>query len=68
MAKKIKIKTEKTNASPTAFLNTIKDKQLKKDCKILLKLFKKTTGLKPTMWGHSIIGFGEYTYYRSNGD
>ena len=68
MAKKIKIKTSKTNASPIAFLNTIKDKQLKKDCKILLKLFKKTTGLKPTMWGHSIIGFGEYTYYRSNGD
>ena len=20
------------------------------------------------MWGNSIIGFGEYTYYRSNGD
>ena len=68
MAKKIKIKTSKTNASPMAFLNTIKDEQLKKDCKILLKLFKETTGLKPTMWGSSIIGFGEYTYYRSNGD
>ena len=68
MAKKIKIKTSKNNASPTAFLNRIKEEGLKRDCKILLQLFKKTTGLKPTMWGDSIIGFGEYTYYRSNGD
>lgn len=32
-----------------------------------MKVFKDATGLKPKMWGDSIIGFGEYTYYRSNG-
>lgn len=24
--------------------------------------------MKPKMWGDSIIGFGEYTYHRANGD
>ncbi len=68
MAKKVKLKTAKSKESVSAFVNGIEDEQLKKDCKILLKLFKDTTGLKPKMWGSSIIGFGEYTYYRSNGD
>ncbi len=68
MAKKIKLKTSKTSANPAAYLNSIADTQLKKDSKTLLKLFKETTGLKPKMWGGSIIGFGEYTYYRANGD
>ena len=68
MPKKIKIKTTKNNASPIGFLNSIENEQLKKDCKVLLKVFQETTGLKAKMWGTSIIGFGEYTYYRSNGD
>ncbi|SME94931.1 DUF1801 domain-containing protein [Pseudobacteriovorax antillogorgiicola] len=68
MAKKIKLKTSKTNASPNAFLNSISDERLRKDSKTLLKLFKDATDMKPKMWGHSIIGFGEYTYHRSNGD
>lgn len=68
MAKKVKIKTTKTKASVAAFLNGVEDDRLRKDCKALLKLFKTTTGLKPAMWGTSIVGFGEYTYYRANGD
>ena len=68
MPKKIKLKTSKNNQSPTAFLNSIEDERLKKDCKILMKVFREATGLRPKMWGSSIIGFGEYTYFRSNGD
>lgn len=68
MPQKIQLKTSKNNASPTAFLNAIEDGKLRKDCKALLKLFKETTGMKPKMWGDSIIGFGEYTYHRANGD
>lgn len=68
MPKTIQLKTSKNNASPTAFLNTVEDDKLRKDCKTLLKLFKETTGMKPKMWGDSIIGFGEYTYHRANGD
>jgi hypothetical protein len=68
VAKKIKLKTSKNQASVAAFIKSIEDEQLRKDCKTLLKLFKDTTGLKPEMWGSSIIGFGEYTYHRANGD
>ncbi len=66
--KKIQLKTSKSNASVYKFINQIEDGQLRKDCKILLNLFKETTKLTPKMWGSSIIGFGEYTYYRANGD
>lgn len=68
MAKKIKLKTAKNNISPTDFLNEIEDVKLRTDCLTLLKLFKEVTGMQPQMWGDSIVGFGEYTYYRSNGD
>ena len=68
MAKKIQLKTSKNNASPTAFLNGIEDEKLRKDCKTLLKVFQQATGMQPKMWGGSIIGFGEYTYFRANGD
>lgn len=68
MAKKIQLKTSKNSASPSAFLNSIEDERLRKDSKVLLKIFKDVTGMKPKMWGDSIIGFGEYTYYRANGD
>jgi len=68
MANKIQLKTAKNKASVPAFLNAIKDDGLRKDCKQLLKVFKQATGLAPKMWGDAIIGFGEYTYYRANGD
>jgi hypothetical protein len=68
MPKKIELKTSKNSLDPKKFLNSIKDSSLKEDSKVLLELFENTTGLKAKMWGDSIIGFGEYTYYRSNGD
>lgn len=68
MAKKIEIQTQKNKASVAKFLSSIENKTLKKDCQTLLKIFKKATGQKPSMWGPSIIGFGEYTYSRTNGD
>jgi hypothetical protein len=68
MAKKAKLKTQKNNSSVTAFVNNLKDEQIRKDCKTLVRLFKSATGMRPKMWGTSIVGFGEHTYYRSNGD
>lgn len=68
MAKKVALKTKKHSGSVSAFIDSISDEQLKKDAKQLLKIFKQITGMKPKMWGPSIIGFGEYTYYRANGD
>lgn len=56
------LKTKKNNASVSAFLNAVEDDQKRKDAKALLKIFKEATGMKPKMWGTSIIGFGSYHY------
>lgn len=68
MPKKVVIKTSKNNASVSAYLNSIEPASARKDAKALAKLFEATTTAKPKMWGSSIVGYGEYTYYRANGD
>ena len=68
MAKKVKIKTTKNDANVKEFLATVQPQQLQDDSFALLELFERVTGLEAKMWGGSIIGFGEYTYYRANGD
>jgi len=60
--KKVVLKTKKNSASVSTFLAKIKDPEKRKDAQALLKLFKEVTKEKPTMWGSSIVGFGEYTY------
>ena len=67
MAKKIQLKTTRNNTSVTGYIKSV-DPLFQKDARTLLKLFKETTKVTPKMWGSSIVGFGEYTYYRSNGD
>ncbi len=68
MAKKVQLKTTKNEASVREFLATIEPQQLRDDSFQLLELFERVTGMEAKMWGGSIIGFGEYTYYRANGD
>ena len=68
MVKKVVIKSGKNNLSVAAYLNSIEPTAARKEAKQLAKLFKTTTGAKPNMWGTSIVGYGEYTYYRANGD
>ena len=56
------LKTQKTNASVPAFLETIEDEQKRKDSQELVKIFREVTKEKPVMWGTAIIGFGQYHY------
>lgn len=56
------LKTKKNKASVTAFIDAIEDESKRKDAKQLLSIFKKATGMKPVMWGESIVGFGSYHY------
>lgn len=56
------LKTKKTTANPKAFIKTIRDKEKQRDSLELLKIFTDITGQKATMWGTSIIGFGQYHY------
>jgi hypothetical protein len=65
MAKELK--TKKNKASVSSFINSVDDLQRKKDAKELLKIFKEATGLRPSMWGDSIIGYGSYHYKYASG-
>jgi hypothetical protein len=56
------LKTKKTAVSPAKFIESVKDEKKRADAKELLKIFKAATGMRPTMWGQSIVGYGEYHY------
>jgi hypothetical protein len=56
------LKTKKTSASVSDFINAIDDEQRRKDCKAIAALMRKATKSKPAMWGSSIVGFGKFEY------
>lgn len=60
-------KTKQTKQSPRAFLKTVTPESRRKDGLALLKFFNGVTGLKPKMWGPSIIGYGRYHYKYDSG-
>ena len=55
-------KTQATNVSPEAFLETVEPAGRREDGEALLELFGRVTSMKPAMWGASIIGYGRYRY------
>ncbi len=56
------IKTKKNKASVSKFIDSVENEQKREDAKALVKIFEDITKEKATMWGTSIIGFGEYHY------
>lgn len=60
-------KTQKTGASVSKFLASIKDETRRKDSAAVASLMKKVTGLKAEMWGPAIVGFGRYHYKYDSG-
>ncbi len=57
------LKTKKTDADVTDFINSFADTEQKRnDSFELLKLMHEVTGFGPKMWGASMIGFGQYHY------
>jgi len=62
-----KLKTQKTNASVSAFLKSIADDDRRKDCQTLVRIMKRAVGAEPKMWGPSIVGFGHYHYKYASG-
>ena len=61
------IKTKKTAADPKAYINAIRDEQVRADCWTIAKMMEKATKSKPKMWGPSIVGFGSCRYRYPNG-
>lgn len=62
-----KNKTTETENSVTDFINTVDSEAKRNDAFELVKIMTETTGLKPKMWGSSIIGFGSYHYKYATG-
>lgn len=61
------IKTKQTKQSVEKFLKAIEDETRRKDCFAVAKLMEEVTGVKPKMWGPSIVGFGSYHYEYASG-
>jgi hypothetical protein len=55
---KAELKTQKTDASVEAFLNSVENEERRRDAFHVLEMFKRATGEEPKMWGPSIVGFG----------
>jgi hypothetical protein len=61
------LKTQKTDDSVEAFLNSVEHEKRRTDSFKVLELMKKVTGAEPKMWGSSIVGFGDYHYKYESG-
>lgn len=62
------LKTQKNDASIIDFLNQIEPETKRVDGLALFKIFQEATDEPASMWGESLIGFGQYhyEYERSN--
>ena len=60
-------KTKPTRVSPRTFLKAVESERRREDGLALLAFFNRVTGLKPRMWGASIIGYGRYYYKYDSG-
>lgn len=60
-------KTQKTDASVEAFLESLPKEETRADCFEIVKLMKQATKAEPAMWGSSIVGFGEQMQTYANG-
>ncbi len=61
------IKTRPTGADVTAFLDAVADDRRRTEGHAVRELMERVTGAPATMWGASLVGFGERTYQSSSG-
>lgn len=60
-------KTKPTTEAVDAFIDGLEDPARRSDARATVELLSRATGLAPTMWGASIIGFGRYRYTYDSG-
>lgn len=60
-------KTKATEVDPKDFLVSVEPDKKRAEGEALLELFNRVTGMKPKMWGPSIIGYGRYHYKYETG-
>jgi len=60
-------KTRPTKVKVTDFIAAVPDERRRAEAKQLLKVFRSATGMRPKMWGPSIVGYGSYHYKYASG-
>jgi len=60
-------KTKATRASVDKYVDAIGDEERRGDCRSLIRLMTRVTKAPATMWGASIVGFGQYHYKYASG-
>lgn len=60
-------KTKPTETSVADFIDAVEHPGKREDAKVLDALFRKVTGVEPTMWGPTIVGYGRYHYRYESG-
>lgn len=60
-------KTRPEAASAEAFIAAIDDPDRRKDCTRIAEIMARATGAPATMWGESMVGFGNYHYRYASG-
>ena len=61
------LKTVENDASVEDYLNSVENVRRREDAKRVASMMQEISGETPKMWGDSIVGFGNYTYRRSDG-
>lgn len=60
-------KTQPTDVSVDAFLETVENEVRRRDAETLIAIMREVSGKEPVMWGPSIIGFGTVHYRYESG-
>ncbi len=60
-------KTVPTGVPVDEFIDGVEPASKREDARALLEVFERVTGQPATMWGPSIIGFGQYHYTYDSG-
>ena len=58
----VELKTKPTDASVEDFIAGVECEARRADCRALVAMMRRVTGVEPVMWGPSIVGFGSYRY------
>lgn len=64
---KAQLKTVATELDVADFIARLPDARQRTDVGALDAIYRRVTGLAPTMWGPSIIGYGSYDYRYDSG-
>lgn len=59
------LKTQKNPASVEDFLNSVEHDTRRENSFVILGMMREITGDRGSMWGDSIVGFGDFSYTNS---